>query len=42
MNLKNFLERHNRVQLKVEGKNLERFIKRLITHKNFTFESHSN
>lgn len=33
MNLKNFLERHNRVQLKVEGKNLERFIKRLITHK---------
>ncbi len=33
MNLKNFLERHNRVQLKVEGKNIERFIKRLITHK---------
>ena len=33
MNLKNFLERQNRVQLKVEGKNLERFIKRLITHK---------
>lgn len=33
MNFRNFLEKQNRIQLRVEGKNLERFIKRLITHK---------
>ena len=33
MNFRNFLEKQNRIQLRVEGKNLERFIKRLIAHK---------
>ena len=33
MKFKQFIEQQNRVKLKVEGKNLERFIKRLIQHR---------
>ena len=33
MSFHKFIERQNRIQLRVEGKNLERFLKRLISHK---------